>query len=167
MHKAILTAILLSVILLYNAQVQPTNVSPMNKINQIYPVFITDKLEETVKFYEQYFGFTRLFESTFFVLLQTAGEEKICVAFMDEGHPTTPPTPPRFNGSGSFLTLEVSDAKAEFDKLKKKGLSIYYELKDEAWGQKRFGVLDPNQIYIDVVEQIEPKEGFWDKYIKP
>jgi uncharacterized glyoxalase superfamily protein PhnB len=139
----------------------------MNSVSQIYSVFVTNKLDETVKFYERYFGFTKLFESSFFVLLQTSGEQKYCIAFMAEDHPTAPPTPPRFDGSGTFLTLEVSDAKTEFDKLKKQGLMIYYELKDEAWGQRRFGVLDPNQMYIDVVEQIEPKEGFWDRYIKP
>ena len=34
------------------------NLSPMKSIDQIYSVFITNKLNETVKFYESYFGFT-------------------------------------------------------------------------------------------------------------
>ena len=138
----------------------------MDNINQIYPVFITNKLEETVRFYEQNFEFTRLFESSFFVLLQTSGEKKFCIAFIDEEHPTAPPTPARFNGSGAFLTLEVSDAHATYNKLIEREFNIQYGLKDEVWGQRRFGVLDPNQMWVDVVEQIEPEKGFWDKYIK-
>ena len=86
---------------------------------------------------------------------------------MDEDHPTAPPTPPRFNGSGVFLTVEVSDAKTVFNELKQRGLTIHYELRDEAWGQRRFGVLDPNQMYVDVVEQIDPRKDFGRRYIKP
>jgi uncharacterized glyoxalase superfamily protein PhnB len=143
-----------------------TKSTNMKAIDQIYPVFITKKLKETVKFYEQHFGFTKFFESTFFVLLQTNGERKFCVAFMDEEHPTAPPMPKAFNGSGSFLTLEVSDASARFDDLKKQGLNITYPLKDEPWGQRRFGILDPNGLWIDVVQQTQPTEGFWERYVK-
>ncbi len=141
------------------------NPLPMKSIDQSYTVFITNKLDETVKFYESYFGFTKLFESTFFVLLQSPGNQD-CVAFMDEQHPTAPPTPARFNGSGSFLTLEVSDAEALFSEIKKKGLKIDYQLKDEAWGQRRFGVIDPNGLWVDVVQQIEPQADFWPQYMK-
>ena len=138
----------------------------MEPIDHVYTVFITKKLTETVHFYERYFGFTKLFESTFFVLLQTTGEQKFSIAFMDEEHPTAPPTPKAFNGSGSFLTLEVSNAQTLYEDLKKRGLPVAYELKEETWGQTRFAVLDPNNIWIDVVQQIQPAEGFWEKYLK-
>lgn len=139
----------------------------MKNIDHVYTVFITTRLEETVNFYEKYFGFTKLFESTFFVLLQSGGVQKFNIAFMDEEHPTAPPTPKAFNGNGSFLTIEVSDAQAVFDEIKKRGLTIAYELKDEPWGQRRFAVLDPNKLWVDVVQQTQPLEGYWDKYLKP
>ena len=91
----------------------------MKTIDHVYTVFVTKKLDQTVRFYEQHFGFTKLFESTFFVLLQTPGEQKFNIAFMDEEHPTAPPSPRAFNGNGSFLTLEVADAKAIYEDLKK------------------------------------------------
>jgi catechol 2,3-dioxygenase-like lactoylglutathione lyase family enzyme len=137
----------------------------MQKIDQIYTVFITKRLKETVEFYERYFGCSKVFESTFFVLLQTPGEKRFSIAFMDEKHPTAPPSPQRFNGSGAFLTMEVSDAKRLFDEMKVRGYAITYELKDEEWGQRRFGILDPNELWIDIVEQIEPKEGYWEQYM--
>ena len=46
----------------------------------------------------------------------------------------------------------------------KAGVKITYPLTDEAWGQRRFGLTDPNGMYIDVVEQIDPQEGFWEKH---
>jgi uncharacterized glyoxalase superfamily protein PhnB len=64
------------------------------------------------------------------------------------------------------LTLEISGAKALYQEMKGRGLSITYELKDEPWGQKRFAVLDPNNLWIDVVAQTQPVEGYWDKYMK-
>jgi len=147
-------------------QVENSKKLSMKTIDNVYAVFVTKKLDQTVQFYEQHFGFTKLFESTFFVLLQTPGEQKYNIAFMDEEHPTAPPTPKAFNGNGSFLTLEVADAKAIYEDLKKRGLSIAYALKDEPWGQRRFAVVDPNNLWVDVVQQTQPAEGFWDKYMK-
>lgn len=164
MNKIILAILIASAA--QPGQKEVKNVSTMETIDQIYTVFITNKLDESVKFYQQYFGFTKLFESTFFVLLQTSGDKKFCIAFMDEQHPTAPPTPARYNGSGAFLTLEVPDAKAMFEEMTARGLAVNYKLKDEAWGQKRFGILDPNGLWVDVVQQIEPQEGYWSKYIK-
>ena len=37
-------------------------------------------------------------------------------------------------------------------------------LADALWGQRRFMTRDPSGISVDVVEQIEPASGFWEKY---
>src|SRR5688572_23023260 len=105
--KIAMKAIIISVIIVMShpgfAQQHKTNEKIMKPIDHVYTVFITKKLDETVAFYERYFGFTKLFESTFFVLLQTDGKQKFNIAFMDEEHPTSPPSPRAFNGNGSFL----------------------------------------------------------------
>lgn len=31
-------------------------------------------------------------------------------------------------------------------------------------GQRRFMVRDPSWLLVDVVEQIEPQPGYWDRY---
>ena len=43
--------------------------------------------------------------------------------------------------------------------------SIAYPLRDEPWGQRRFGLYDPAGTWVDVIEQIDPAPGFWDKYL--
>jgi catechol 2,3-dioxygenase-like lactoylglutathione lyase family enzyme len=166
MKNFLLTAFVVSMCSTAFSQHQPASkIKSMKEVDQLYTVFITTKLDKTVRFYETYFGFTKLFESTFFVLLQTP-EQKFTIAFMDEQHPTAPPTPKSSNGNGSFLTIEVANAKEVYEKIKERGLVVSYELKDEVWGQRRFGVLDPNNLWVDVVQQIAPAEGYWEKYMK-
>jgi uncharacterized glyoxalase superfamily protein PhnB len=85
---------------------------------------------------------------------------------MAPNHPSQPPGPEVFNGKGMFLTLQVADAAVEFERLKKAGVTIAYSVKDERWGQRRFGLFDPAGMWVDVVQQMEPVPGFWDKYIQ-
>ena len=136
------------------------------KIKESYPVFVTKRLTATKDFYVKWFKFEVFFESTWFILLQAKSDRPYYVAFMDESHPTSPPTLPAINATaGVFLTLEVEDAALAYEELAAAGIAMYYPLKEEQWGQKRFGLIDPNEMYVDIVEQIAPEEGYWDKYM--
>lgn len=135
-------------------------------LEDVYTVFITSDLKKTRDFYTQWFGFTPVFESSWFILLQSQGKKNFTIAFMHEVHPSSPPVPKAMKGDGSFLTLQVADAKKVHDSMIKAGLKMSYNLKDEDWGQRRFAILDPNGMHVDVVQQIEPKKGFWDKYMQ-
>jgi len=44
--------------------------------------------------------------------------------------------------------------------------AIVLSLRDEPFGQRRFGLFDPAGVWIDVVEQIESAPGWWDRYLK-
>ncbi len=136
------------------------------KIKDSYPVFVTKQLLATKNYYTKWFDFEVFFESNWFILLQIKGEKPYFIAFIDEQHPTSPPSIPAINANaGVFLTLTVDNALAEYKRLSDEGLEIYYHLKDEAWGQKRFGLIDPNGMYIDIVEQTAPEEGYWDQFM--
>ncbi len=134
------------------------------KLKDSYSVFVTTNLKATKDFYLKWFGFSVYFESSYFILLEASGNKPYYFGFMDENHPSSPRTIPAINNnSGVFLTLEVDDAKAEFEKLQSAG--IYYPLTCEAWGQLRFGVTDPNGMYVDIVEQAEPEGNYWEQYM--
>jgi len=168
MKKMILVFLFINAISSSYAQ-QKTDSSSQKKTimsyQDVYSVFITKDLKTSKEFYTKWFDFEIIFESSFFILFSSGGEKPISMAFMSEKHPSTPPSNPALNSkAGVFLTLQVEDAKSFYEKLKKAGLKIYYDLKDEPWGQRRFGVIDPNEMYIDIVEQIEPEKGFWEKY---
>lgn len=129
-----------------------------------YSVYITKNLHASRDFYKAWLDFDVVFEASWFVYMQSKGEKKITFALIDENHPSTPPAYGSFNGRGSFFTLQVSDVTALYTELKAKGAPITYHLKREDWGQLRFGLTDPNGLYIDIVQQIDPTEGYWEKY---
>jgi uncharacterized glyoxalase superfamily protein PhnB len=138
---------------------------PTMKLQSSYPVIVTDRMANCRDFYVRYLGFEAVFESTWFVYLESGGEHPVAIAFMTPEHPSSPPGPERFNGEGMFLTLQVADAAAEFERLQRTGVAIAYPLAEEPWGQRRFGLHDPSGMWLDVVEQTEPAPGFWDAYM--
>ena len=130
-----------------------------------YPVVVTDELQGCRDFYGRWFGFESTFEANWFVLLQGGGPRPTTLAFMHSEHPSSPPSPARFRGDGAFLTFQVADAAAEYGRLVEAGLECDLPLTEEPWGQRRFGVVDPAGMWVDVVEQIEPAAGWWDPYL--
>jgi uncharacterized glyoxalase superfamily protein PhnB len=129
-----------------------------------YPIVVTDKLHECRDFYARWFELKVIFEASWIVVLSSDGEAPT-VAFMHPEHPSTPPDPAPFKGDGTFLTLQVEDAAAEYERVREAGLSCALELKDEPWGQRRFAAVDPAGMWVDVVEQTEPAPGWWDRYL--
>ena len=129
-----------------------------------YPIVVTDRLRECRDFYTRWFGLEVIFEASWIVVLSGDGEAP-AVAFMHSEHPSTPPKPAAFAGDGTFLTLQVEDAAAEYERVREDGLNCALELTDEPWGQRRFAAIDPAGMWVDVVQQTEPVAGWWDRYI--
>jgi uncharacterized glyoxalase superfamily protein PhnB len=84
---------------------------------------------------------------------------------MAPDHPSAPPGPEPFSGKGMCLEFQVADAKTEHERFVRDGAPLSLPLRDEAFGQRRFGLFDPAGVWIDVVEQIEPAAGWWDRYL--
>lgn len=171
--KILLPLLLLFITINSHSQPQSTNMKDSTAaaalhehLLEVYAVFITTDVKKCKSFYERWFGFTPVFASSWFLLLQSPGKKSFYLAFMNEEHPSSPPHPKLMKGDAAFLTLQVSDAKKVYDAMLKAGTKISYHIKDEDWGQRRFAVIDPNGMHIDVVEQIEPKAGYWDKYLE-
>ncbi len=130
-----------------------------------YPIVVTDRLQECLDFYTRWFGLEVVFEASWIVVLSSDGETPT-VAFMHSEHPSTPPEPRPFAGDGTFLTLQVHDASAEYERVREAGLDCALDLTDEPLGQRRFGAIDPAGMWVDVVEQTEPVEGWWNRYLQ-
>ena len=134
-------------------------------VKDSYSIIVTDKHAECRDFYVRWLDFDVVFEASWFVYLAAKGDHSFGVAFMAPNHPSHPPGPERFSGQGMFLTLQVTDAAAEYARLSAAGVSIEYALHDEPWGQRRFALRDPSGMFVDIIEQIEPVPGFWDPYV--
>jgi uncharacterized glyoxalase superfamily protein PhnB len=139
-------------------------------VRDLYPLITTPALFEARDFYTRHFGFDVLFQASWFVYLSGAADgdtRGATLAFMHPDHPSNPPGPEAFDGRGMILTIEVSDAEKLFGNLSNEGAPIVHPLTDEEWGQRRFMTRDPAGILVDVVQQIEPREGFWERYPVP
>jgi len=106
-----------------------------------------------------------LFDSDWFVLLGDAQQGSV-VAFMSPDHPSAPPGPDTFSGLGMCLEIEVEDARQALADFQSRGGAVAYPLSDEPFGQRRFGLRDPSGLWVDVVEQIAPQQGYWDRYMQ-
>lgn len=134
-------------------------------LQDCYPIIITPELHACRDFYRRWFKLEVVFDSTWFVLLTAAGEGKASLAFMHPDHPSSPPGPEVFGGKGMCLEFQVADARSESERFTSEGAALGLPLRDEPFGQRRFGLFDPAGVWIDVVEQIEPAAGWWDKYL--
>jgi uncharacterized glyoxalase superfamily protein PhnB len=133
-------------------------------VKDLYTIVVTERRAECRDFYVRWFGFTVVFEASWFVYLAATGEHPFGLAFMAPDHPSRPPGRDTFGGRGLLLTLQVEDAAAEFARLQRAGLTFAHPLTDEVWGQRRFAVHDPAGTWVDIVQQIEPAPGFWEQY---
>jgi catechol 2,3-dioxygenase-like lactoylglutathione lyase family enzyme len=119
---------------------------------------LTEKLTETKAFYTSNLGFGLTFENEFYLLMHTPNHQAE-LSFLLPNHPTQQPffhSP--FKGQGLYLTIEVEDVDTMYNDLKRKGVDIKVELRDEPWGDRHFAIEDPNGIGIDIVTYSAPQE---------
>lgn len=128
-----------------------------------YPLVTTAQAAKARDFYVRHFGFRVAFESTWFVLLAAPGREAT-IAFMTPDHPSSPPGPQTLDGRGLVFTVQVRNARIVCDRLSAANVPRIHPLTDEPWGQRRCAVRDPAGLFVDVVEQIAPKPGYWTPY---
>jgi len=133
------------------------------KCTQFYPVIMTDDVAATARFYIDFFRFGPLFESDWYVHLQSDEDEAVNIAVLRGNHETVPEQA-RGRVSGLLLNFEVEDVDAEFERARSGGLPILLNLKDEPFGQRHFITCDPNGVLIDVIKPIPPSAEFLGQY---
>ena len=133
------------------------------KCTSFYPVVMTGNVQETARFFTDHFGFKPLFESDWYVHLQSAEDGSVNLAVLDGSHETIP-SPGRATVSGALLNFEVVDVDVHYRRLRASGLTVLLELRDEPFGQRHFIVQGPEGLLIDVITPIPPSEAFLANY---
>lgn len=128
-----------------------------------YPIIVTPHKDACRDFWVRHFALEVGFDSTWFVWLSSP-DGSLSLAFMTPDHPSAPPGPQPFAGTGMCFELQVDDAQAAHDTFVATGGRPTHPLTDEPFGQRRFGFADPAGLWVDVVQQIAPLEGYWDRY---
>lgn len=155
MNKLTITT-LLALIISFNSQSQNQLETKTNNNMKLNAGIITEKLQETKKFYQENLGFGISFENEFYLLMHTPnGQAQL--SFLLPDHPSQQPLfHPKFSGQGMYLTIEVDDVDALYTDLKAKGVDIKIDIRNEPWGDRHFAIQDPNGIGIDLVKYTSP-----------
>jgi catechol 2,3-dioxygenase-like lactoylglutathione lyase family enzyme len=124
-----------------------------------YPVLMVEDVAATAAFYTRHFRFKPLFESDWYVHLQSEEDEGVNLAILQGDHATIPEEG-RGRASGLLINFEVDDVDAIHDRLVAEGLPILRSLRDEEFGQRHFITRDPNGVLIDVITPIPPTDAF-------
>lgn len=130
----------------------------------VYPLITVKQLAASRDFFVAHFGLSVVFEATWVVMLGDASGT-VSLGLMTKDHPSVPPGPEEFDGKGMIVTIQVDDSAAVYERYVAAGGPVHHPLTVESWGQRRFMARDPSGVLVDVVEQIEPAAGFWDKYM--
>jgi len=111
---------------------------------------ITEELQASKAFYTDLFNCEVLFDSDWFVLLQL-NQSKLGFMLPEQASQAAP-FRPAFQGSGIWISVDVDDVDAEYQRLQALDVPIAVELRDEPWGDRHFAVIDPNGIGVDIVQ---------------
>jgi uncharacterized glyoxalase superfamily protein PhnB len=119
-----------------------------------HATLISDKMIETVNFYEDFFGFVPVIEEERYVLLSKKDDPSLRIAVFDSAHPCIYTVAP---AQGVILNLWSSRVKTLYDELYMEGLEMYKELGTDVHGNSHFVVIDPNGVLVNVCEPVEIK----------
>ena len=134
------------------------------KLTQFYPVLMVKNVKEVTGFYMAHFGFQPMFESDWYVHLQSAEDEAVNLAILDASHETIPEACRGATVEGMLLNFEVADVDAKHAELSASGLPMLLPLRDEPFGQRHFITRDPAGVMIDVITPIAPSAEFAESY---
>lgn len=123
------------------------------KSTQYYPVLMVEDVAAISAFYQTHFHFRPLFESDWYVHLQSAEDAAVNLAILHGDHATIPELA-RGRAAGVLLNFEVEDVDAVHVRVRAAGLPILLDLRDEDFGQRHFITRDPAGVLIDVITPI-------------
>ncbi|TPJ64816.1 VOC family protein [Mesorhizobium sp. B2-7-1] len=133
------------------------------KTTSYYPVLMTDDVAGTAAFYIEHFRFKALFQSDWYMHLQSAEDKRVNLGIVQGDHETIPQEG-RGRTTGLLINFEVRDPDAVYERVVAAGLPILRSLRDEPFGQRHFITRDPNGVLIDVIKPIPPSDEFLAQY---
>lgn len=125
-------------------------------MKSFYPVLQVAEPAAVAQTFVDLFGFEETFATDWYVSLRHGPHE---LAVLDATHDTIP-SGFRYECRGTLLNVEVDDAAAEYERLRRTDLPVRLPLRDEAFGQRHFIVEAPGGILVDVIEEIPPSAEF-------
>lgn len=125
------------------------------KVTSYYPVLLSADVAQAARFYIDHFRFRPLFQSDWYVHLQSAEDAGVNLGLVAKEHETIPKAG-RGRAGALLLNFEVEDVDSHFARLGGEGVRMALDLRDEVFGQRHFIVEGPDGVLIDVIRPIPP-----------
>ncbi len=111
-------------------------------IRRVVPDIKSHHLAESRAFYVDFLGFEMAMDMGFVMTFASPSNPTAQITIVrDEGGATPVPD----------VSVEVADVDEMYRRAVERGLEIVYPLTDEAWGVRRFFVVDPNGTILNVL----------------
>lgn len=125
-------------------------------LTSAYPVLMSADVAAAAAWYCAHLGFEETYAADWYVSLRNGAWE---LALLDPTHETIPASHRRgAAAAGVLLNLEVDDVDAEHQRLViEAGLPVALPLRSEAFGQRHFILVGPDDVLIDVITPIAPE----------
>lgn len=131
-------------------------------MTSFYPVLMSQTIEESTRFFIELFHFEVTFTSEWYVSLKN--DQNFELALIESSHETIPDKY-KTNCKGIILNFEVEDVDKIYAEITNRGdVSIVMEIKNEAFGQRHFMIESPDELLIDVIQNIPPSEEYLESY---
>ncbi|HUN80900.1 MAG TPA: VOC family protein [Phycisphaerae bacterium] len=116
-------------------------------IRRVVPDISTNRMEETREFYTGLLGFNVAMDMGWIITLVSPSNPtaQINVVRRDE------PLPSGASGPFEGLSIEVESVDEMHARAVERGVKITSPLTDEPWGVRRFFVLDPNGVTLNLL----------------
>ena len=127
----------------------------MQKTLGVSCAFCTNKVAASRDFYVKYLGAKVTFDCGWYVNLEF-GHSAATLQFMAPQNPQHKLS----KSDGLSYNFHVMDANEEYQRLTAAGLQVIIPLEDHPWGDRGFGVQDPNGITLYFYHDTEPSPEF-------
>jgi catechol 2,3-dioxygenase-like lactoylglutathione lyase family enzyme len=124
-------------------------------INGIFPTICAADVAASRDFYVEHLGFRPVFDSGWYVQLESPDGHRPQLGIVERTHPSVPQGF-RVAPAGVLISLEVDDVDEVHARLLGAGLDVVLQLRDESFGQRHFMVVDPDGLLVDVITAIAP-----------
>jgi catechol 2,3-dioxygenase-like lactoylglutathione lyase family enzyme len=119
-------------------------------VTRMLPNICTDRIAETRDFYADLLGFVVGFEHPgWYIQLSSPINPQLQLGIVSRDHEFTPKEF-RQQAQGVIISAQVEDVDAAHAAVQKRGFRVVQGLCDESYGMRRFMVLDPNGLLVNV-----------------
>jgi uncharacterized glyoxalase superfamily protein PhnB len=113
-------------------------------IRRVVPDINTNNMKESLKFYVDFLCFQVAMDMNWIVTVVSPSNITAQINLLQD-QKAVPSQPPQ------ALSIEVADVDAMHAKAIELGVQVIYPLTDEPWGVRRFHVVDPNGVIVNVM----------------